>query len=72
MNDINDDVKEDHGCLCAALGMLFGPIGLIVAAIIGGAQGVVSALLGMILPTILGLGLFFAFGGLAFISTLLA
>ena len=49
-----------------------GPIGLIVAAIIGGAQGVVSALLGMILPTIIGLALLFAFGGLAFISTLLA
>ncbi len=72
MNDTNDGVKEDHGCLCAVLGMFFGPIGLIVAAIIGGAQGVVSALLGMILPTILGIVLFFALGGLAFISTLLA
>lgn len=72
MNDTNDGVKEGHGCLCAVLGMFFGPIGLIVAAIIGGAQGVVSALLGMILPTILGIVLFFAMGGLAFISTLLA
>ena len=72
MNDINDGGREDHGCLCVILGMFFGPIGLIVAAIIGGAQGVVSALLGMILPTILGIVLFFAMGGLAFISTLLA
>ena len=72
MNDINDGGREDHGCFCAILGMFFGPIGLIVAAIIGGAQGVVSALLGMILPTILGIVLFFAMGGLAFISTLLA
>jgi len=72
MNDTNDGVKEGHGCLCAVLGMFFGPVGLIVAAIIGGAQGVVSALLGMILPTILGIVLFFAMGGLAFISTLLA
>lgn len=72
MNDTNDGGREDRGCLCAILGMFFGPIGLIVAAIIGGAQGVVSALLGMILPTILGIVLFFAMGGLAFISTLLA
>ena len=72
MNGINEGIREDHGCLCAILGMFFGPIGLIVAAIIGGAQGVVSALLGMILPTILGLVLFFAMGGLAFISALLA
>ena len=76
MDDINDNIndrgREDHGCLCAILGMFFGPIGLIVAAIIGGAQGVVSALLGMILPTILAIVLFFAFGGLAFISALLA
>ena len=72
MNGINEGIREDHGCLCAILGMFFRPIGLIVAAIIGGAQGVVSALLGMILPTILGIILFFALGGLAFISTLLA
>ena len=72
MNDINDGEREDHGCLCAILGMFFGPIGLIVAAIIGGAQGVVSALLGMIWPTILVIVLFFALGGFAFISALLA
>ena len=60
MNDVNESGAESHGCLCAILGMFFGPIGLIVAAIIGGAQGVVSALLGMILPTIIGIVLFFA------------
>ena len=60
MKDRNDGEQESHGCLCAILGMFFGPIGLIVAAIIGGAQGVVSALLGMILPTIIGIVLFFA------------
>lgn len=49
------------------LGMFFGPIGLIVAAIIGGAKGVVSALLGMIVPTI-ALILFFVLGGLAAIT----
>ena len=72
MDDVRELEREDHGCLCAILGMFFGPIGLIVAAIIGGAQGVVSALLGMILPTIICMVLFFAFGGLAFISALLA
>jgi hypothetical protein len=72
MDATGEQEKEDHGCLCAILGMFFGPIGLVVAAIIGGAQGVVSALLGMILPTILGIVLFFALGGLAFIGALLA
>ena len=67
MNDVSERKQESHGCLCAMLGMFFGPIGLIVAAIIGGAQGVVSALIGMILPTIL-IILFFALGGLALIS----
>ena len=62
-----NDEQKSHGCLCTMLGMFFGPIGLIVAAIIGGAQGVVSALIGMILPTIL-IILFFALGGLALIS----
>ena len=47
--------------------MFFGPIGLIVAAIIGGAKGVVSALLGMIIPAI-AITLFFVLGGLAAIS----
>jgi len=53
----NFDMKEKddnaHGCLCFLLGMFFGPIGLIVAAIIGKARGVVSALFGMAALTIL-------------------
>ena len=69
MNEVNDGAKAGHGCLCAILGMFFGPIGLIVAAIIGGAQGVVSALLGMILPAIIGIVVFFAMGGLALLGT---
>jgi len=67
MNDGSERKQENHGCLCAMLGMFFGPIGLIVAAIIGGARGVVSALIGMIVPALL-LILFFALGGLALIS----
>lgn len=67
MNEVSERKQESHGCLCAMLGMFFGPIGLIVAAIIGGAQGVVSALIGMIVPAVL-LILFFALGGLALIS----
>ena len=67
MNDVSERKQESHGCLCTILGMFFGPIGLVVAAIIGGAQGVVSALIGMIVPTILTI-LFFALGGLALIS----
>lgn len=69
MSEGNNGAKEGHGCLCAILGMFFGPIGLVVAAIIGGAQGVVSALLGMILPAIIGIVVFFAMGGLALIGT---
>ncbi|MBR2838837.1 MAG: hypothetical protein IKE55_08645 [Kiritimatiellae bacterium] len=67
MNDARERKQESHGCLCAILGMIFGPIGLVVAAIIGGAQGVVSALIGMIVPAVLTI-LFFALGGLALIS----
>ena len=67
MNEVSERKQESHGCLCAMLGMFFGPIGLIVAAIIGGAQGVVSALIGMIVPAVL-LILFFALRGLALIS----
>lgn len=67
MKDGSERKQVDHGCLCAMLGMVFGPIGLIVAAIIGGARGVVSALIGMIVPALL-LILFFALGGLALIS----
>ena len=64
MNDVSERKQESHGCLCAILGMVFGPIGLVVAAIIGGAQGVVSALLGMIVPVV-AIILFAVLGGLA-------
>ena len=67
MDDVSEHKQESHGCLCAILGMFFGPIGLIVAAIIGGAKGVVSALIGMIVPVI-AIILFFVLGGLAAIT----
>ena len=66
-----EEKEENHGCLCAILGICFGPIGLIVAAIIGGAKGVVSAILGMILPTIIAIFCFFTFGGMAYLNALL-
>ena len=46
--DMNENGDRPHGCLCFFLGMFFGPIGLVVAAIIGKARGVVSALIGMV------------------------
>lgn len=67
MNDVGERKQEGHGCLCAILGMFFGPIGLVVAAIIGGAKGVVSALIGMIVPVI-AIILFCVLGGLAAIT----
>lgn len=38
--------EESPGCMCFCLGVGFGPIGLIVAAIIGKANGVRLALFG--------------------------
>lgn len=38
--------EECSGCLCAFLGGLFGPLGVIVAAIIGKQGGVIAALVG--------------------------
>ena len=67
VNDVGERKQESHGCLCAILGMFFGPIGLVVAAIIGGAKGVVSALIGMIVP-VMAIILFCVLGGLAAIS----
>ena len=67
MDAVSEHEQERHGCLCAMLGMIFGPIGLVVAAIIGGANGVVAALIGMIVPVI-AIILFIALGGLAAIS----
>ena len=40
---------ENHGCLCFALGVLFGPLGLLLAAIIAKAKGLVSALWGFLI-----------------------
>ena len=40
---------DGHGCLCFFLGALFGPFGLLLAAIVGKAGGLVKALLGFVL-----------------------
>lgn len=40
---------ETHGALCFFLGALFGPFGLLLAAIVGKAGGLVKALLGFVL-----------------------
>ena len=42
-----DDIENSHGCLCFFLGFFFGLIGLVIAAIISKARGVVNALYGM-------------------------
>lgn len=44
---------ETHGTLCFFLGALFGPFGLLLAAIVGKAGGLVKALLGFVLVGIL-------------------
>lgn len=41
--------QETHGALCFSLGALFGPFGLLLAAIVGKAGGLVKALLGFVL-----------------------
>ena len=41
--------QESHGTLCFWLGVLFGPFGLLLAAIVGKADGLVKALLGFVL-----------------------
>lgn len=41
--------QESHGTLCFWLGALFGPFGLLLAAIVGKAEGLVKALLGFVL-----------------------
>ena len=51
-NSVNED-DEDHGCLCFALGVLFGPLGLLLAAIIAKAKGLISALWGFLISWIL-------------------
>ena len=44
----DDADEENHGCLCFVLGALFGPIGLLIAAIIAKAKGLISALWGFV------------------------
>lgn len=41
--------QESHGVLCFWLGVLFGPFGLLLAAIVGKAAGLIKALLGFVL-----------------------
>ena len=41
--------QDTHGALCFFLGALFGPFGLLLAAIVGKAGGLVKALLGFVL-----------------------
>lgn len=62
--------KEEYsGCLCAFLGG-FGPIGMVVAAIIGKQGGVIAALIGWVVSwLIIGLAWFLILGGVAFLST---
>jgi hypothetical protein len=48
-----DECDDDnHGCLCFALGVLFGPLGLLIAAIVAKVPGLVSALWGFIVSWI--------------------
>lgn len=55
---------ETHGTLCFFLGALFGPFGLLLAAIVGKAGGLVKALLGFVLVglPIMGLAWWLMFG----------
>ena len=41
--------QESHDTLCFWLGVLFGPFGLLLAAIVGKAAGLVKAILGFVL-----------------------
>lgn len=49
-NYSGDGKQEDNnGCLCFFLGLLFGPFGLLLAAIVGKAGGLISAIWGFLL-----------------------
>ena len=56
--------QEGHGALCFFLGALFGPFGLLLAAIVGKAGGLVKALLGFVLVglPLMGLAWWLMFG----------
>lgn len=41
--------QEEGGCLCFILGSVFGPIGILIAAIIAKKSGVIAALWGWII-----------------------
>lgn len=45
--------EENNGCLCYLLGFLFGPIGILIAAVIAKANGAITALRGMFMSTLL-------------------
>lgn len=52
-----DSVEEDtgnHGCLCFCLGFLLGPLGLLIAAIIAKAKGLIAALRGLAVAWLIG------------------
>lgn len=59
-----NDEESGSGCLCFFLGFALGPIGVIVAAIIGKAGGVKSALFGCLLDILL---FFLIYGAIVFI-----
>lgn len=61
----DDADEENHGCLCFALGVLFGPLGLLLAAIIAKAKGLIAALWGFVISWLI-LGLVWAASVLAF------
>lgn len=63
----SQDEENNCGCLCMFLGG-FGPLGLIVAAIIGKANGVKSALIGWVLSWLILIVLYFIFVGIMFAS----
>ena len=53
--------EDEGGCLCFLLGGVFGPIGILIAALIGKKQGVIAALQGflvaMLVGVLIGIGL---------------
>lgn len=56
---LNDQQESSPGCLCFILGAILGPIGIIVAAIIGKVNGVKASLAGWLIPWLV-VGLIYA------------